>query len=280
MPTPTPTSCLKPPISLITLSPATPARPGDAARIAEIHMAAFGPNAMLRAQFPNETQTTSGGGEGGGGLRESVRLKALADIRDPRVSVLVVRCYPNPGIEGDCWGEEEEEEDEGLVVAFAKWSLPANENDGYREAEWIWPPGTNMDVLNAWSSVTEEAERRLMRDCDGGFYRLTFMGTDPAFERRGAATKLVQWGLDRCRRDGVPAYLEGTLNAAAFYEKKMGFKPLERISLRWPNRRGLSGDGATAIANDDGGNNEGDGDGDGEWVYEEIVFRYDPPKIN
>jgi predicted N-acetyltransferase YhbS len=78
------------------------------------------------------------------------------------------------------------------------------------------------------------------------------MGTDPSYERRGAASKLVRWGIDRCDKEGVPAYLERTLNAAAFYEK-MGFRALDRISLTY----------------DLDGENK-------DWVYEEIVFRYDP----
>jgi len=79
------------------------------------------------------------------------------------------------------------------------------------------------------------------------------MGTDPSYERRGAASRLVKWGIERCEQEGVPAYLEGTLNAAAFYEK-MGFRALDRISLRY----------------------ELDSEENRDWVYQETVFRYDP----
>lgn len=54
----------------------------DAARIAEIHMAAFKHNAMLHAQFPTPTIRKS--------LQICIEEKALADINDPRISVLVV----------------------------------------------------------------------------------------------------------------------------------------------------------------------------------------------
>jgi len=59
---------------------------------------------------------------------------------------------------------------------------------------------------------------------------LTFIGTDPLHERRGAATSLIRWGLDRCAKNKIPAYLESTLSAAPIYEK-LGFKTAERLSI-------------------------------------------------
>lgn len=58
------------------------ATPEDAPRIAEIHMAAFGPNAMLHAQFPTPTIRKR--------LQTCIEKKALADIDDPKTTVLVV----------------------------------------------------------------------------------------------------------------------------------------------------------------------------------------------
>lgn len=55
----------------------------DAGRIAEIHMAAFGSNAMLRAQFPTPAVRDA--------LQRSIEWKALADIKDPKTTVLLVR---------------------------------------------------------------------------------------------------------------------------------------------------------------------------------------------
>lgn len=59
---------------------------------------------------------------------------------------------------------------------------------------------------------------------------LTFIGTNPQYERRGAATSLMQWGLDRCRKGNIPAYLESTLNAVPFYER-LGFKTVNKVSI-------------------------------------------------
>ncbi len=54
----------------------------DATRVAEIHMAAFGRNAMLHAQFPTPAIRQ--------GLQTCIEDKALADIDDPKTTVLVV----------------------------------------------------------------------------------------------------------------------------------------------------------------------------------------------
>jgi hypothetical protein len=59
------------------------AEPADAARITDIHMAVFGSNAMLRAQFPTATVRAE--------LQKTIEKKALADIEDHRTTVLVVR---------------------------------------------------------------------------------------------------------------------------------------------------------------------------------------------
>lgn len=78
------------------------------------------------------------------------------------------------------------------------------------------------------------------------------MGTDPSHERRGAASMMVRWGLEQCRQNNVPGYLESTLDAAPFYEK-MGFSKSGHISLKYRL--------------EDQGRNE---------VYDELAFVYHP----
>lgn len=62
---------------------------------------------------------------------------------------------------------------------------------------------------------------------------LTFIGTDPLYEGRGAASLLVKWGLEQCRLYNNPAYLESTLEAVEFY-KRRGFSLIESFSLDIP----------------------------------------------
>ena len=88
------------------------------------------------------------------------------------------------------------------------------------------------------------------------------MATDPAHRGRGAASRLLAWGVARCAARGCPAYLESTLEAASFYQKR-GFAPVEMFSLDISQARAGTGDGG--------------GGGDGG-VYSEISFVYFPAK--
>lgn len=107
----------------------------DAGRIADIHMAAFGTNVLLLAQFPTPAIRTR--------LRDCIAQKAADDIRDPQIAVLVVR-------------------DEGQIISFAKWSLPIFETDTYVEEPWIWPEGTNLQVLSDWTEKIEAAQDKVL----------------------------------------------------------------------------------------------------------------------
>ncbi|KAI1441914.1 putative GNAT family acetyltransferase [Annulohypoxylon stygium] len=190
----------------------------DAVRIAEIHMAAFGSNTMLLAQFPTTAVRQA--------MKQCVRLKALADIDDPNITVLVVRdsgLAKRAGDNQDCSFSTT-----AKVIAFAKWAHPLSTNEEYTEAPWIWPEGTNLKVVEEWTKKTEEAHARAVGDSP--CYHLSFIGTDPSYERLGAATMMVQWGIGQCKKYHVPAYLESTLEAAPFY-RKLGFEEVEKFSL-------------------------------------------------
>ena len=178
----------------------------DASCIADIHMAAFATNGMLLAQFPTSAIRD--------GLRDSIARKALDDIQDPHTAVLLVQ----------------DSELEGEIISFAKWSLPSSTSDN--EAPWIWPEGTRFDILDQWTQRVEDAKSKVLGDepC----YRLAFIATDPDHERRGAATILIKWALDRCSKDKISAYLESTPVAGALYTR-LGFTPEEKISITFPD---------------------------------------------
>ena len=120
-------------------------------------MAAFGTNAMLLAQFPHPTVREK--------LQTCIAAKALADIADPNIAVLVVR--------NDVDGADE-------VISFAKWNLPARRGEVCVEAPWLWPEGTDKGVLEEWSGIMEEAKGRVLgeedcyRESDLGIYVVLF----------------------------------------------------------------------------------------------------------
>ena len=136
------------------------AQADDAPRIAEIHMAAFGSNAMLRAQFPTPAVRRD--------LQRSIEWKALADINDTKTTVLVVRI----AMDHDVLMENVEPtvvanrklglEQRSKVIAFAKWVAPSAEGEDYEEPAWIWPEGTNLAVLNTWNDLVESVQARVL----------------------------------------------------------------------------------------------------------------------
>jgi hypothetical protein len=109
----------------------------DADRIADIHMAAFGTNVLLLAQFPTPAIRDQ--------LRDCIAQKAADDIRDPNIAVNVVR-------------------DQDQIISFAKWSLPVAASETHVEAPWIWPEGTNLPVLDEWTEKAELAKQRILGD--------------------------------------------------------------------------------------------------------------------
>ena len=125
----------------------TIATPSDAFCIADIHMAAFSPNPLLLAQFPTPAIRHQ--------LRSCIAQKAADDIRDPYITVLVIRDHEN------------------RAVSFAKWSLPvpaAAAAAGLAvEAPWVWPEGTDLGVLERWTEMVDGAKRRALGD--GPAYR-------------------------------------------------------------------------------------------------------------
>jgi len=62
---------------------------------------------------------------------------------------------------------------------------------------------------------------------------LDSLATDPKHQRRGAASMLVQWGLDMADAIGGEAYLEATEVGRQVYQK-LGFVVLEQYTIPLP----------------------------------------------
>ncbi|OAX83303.1 hypothetical protein ACJ72_02336 [Emergomyces africanus] len=190
------------------------AKEGDVDEIANIHLASFGKNMMLRAQFPTPALVA--------GLRISLMDKAREEIHDAQWAVLVVR-------------------DQEAIISFAKWKRPVINTDSYSEAPWQWPKGTRMDILNEWTRRVEDVSNKVIGTTP--CYCLSFIGTHPEHERRGAASMLIRWGLEHSAKEGVPIQLESTMVAWPLY-KKLGFEDKGRIQMQL---EGVGEDGQSVL---------------------------------
>jgi GNAT superfamily N-acetyltransferase len=61
---------------------------------------------------------------------------------------------------------------------------------------------------------------------------LRYMAVAPKWRRKGIATMCVQWGVDRCKELGIPAYLEASDEGVPVYEK-LGFEKVDVVEAPW-----------------------------------------------
>ena len=110
----------------------------DVYRITDIHVAAFGSNRNLLAQFPTAEAQEA--------LHTSLVEKSVGDVSDPHTAVLVVR----------------DTELNSEIVSFAKWSLPTLNSEN--ETPWRWPVEARHDLLKIWTTVVEETQESVLRN--------------------------------------------------------------------------------------------------------------------
>lgn len=60
---------------------------------------------------------------------------------------------------------------------------------------------------------------------------LAFLATHPKYQRQGAGTAIVKWGIDRANELGISAYLEATKPGEPLY-KKLGFRRIGEAVMK------------------------------------------------
>ncbi|KAB8070140.1 hypothetical protein BDV29DRAFT_160763 [Aspergillus leporis] len=107
------------------------------------------------------------------------------------------------------------------IVGFALWSLPTSPV-GKTEIETLedgfsppWPESCDGEFCERFFGANHERQAEVM-DVD-------ILRTHPAARRRGVATMLVQWGLEKAKEDEVEVYLSSTEMGRPVYEK-LGFE--------------------------------------------------------
>ncbi|CZR40274.1 uncharacterized protein FPRO_05174 [Fusarium proliferatum ET1] len=87
-------------------------------------------------------------------------------------------------------------------------------------------PGIALDACIAAGAAAEQAYKFYPDER----WRLSLLATSPKCQRTGIGKRLVQWGLDRCEEEGVPATLESSVSGRPLYEK-MGFREVGIVSF-------------------------------------------------
>ncbi|TVY17184.1 hypothetical protein LARI1_G003840 [Lachnellula arida] len=134
------------------------------------------------------------------------------------------------------------DEETGEIISMARWHWYP---DGYSYTEGIhwethnavegcpWPKGMNVELHN-WILTRRDAAREHWQEKGQPCWILMHLVTRASQRGRGAASMLINWGVERARKDAVPAYLEAGVLAVPLYAKH-GFRQvgdLLRFDLR------------------------------------------------
>ncbi|KUJ12980.1 uncharacterized protein LY89DRAFT_687883 [Mollisia scopiformis] len=119
------------------------------------------------------------------------------------------------------------DEDTDEIVSIARWHYYPN---GYSYTDGIpweihspvegqsFPLGMNIELHNFILSE-RDAERKNWMEKGAPCWILMHLVTRPSQRGRGAAGMLIDWGVEKARKDGVPAYLEASAMGRPIYEK-------------------------------------------------------------
>ncbi|KAK4453906.1 sterol uptake control protein 2 [Podospora aff. communis PSN243] len=181
--------------------------PAEAARIAEIHIAAMDANPLLHAQFPTAQSLAA--------AKEFLMRYTASQLGSATSGVLVAK-----------------ETGTGRIVGFAKWDSPSHREEVKLESGELQDvDGCQREYLDGYVKLAEEAMERSFgdREC----YRLSFVCIHPEYQGRGAGSELTRTVLEMAAVDRMPVYLESTESSVPMYEK-YGFKQVDSFEMDMP----------------------------------------------
>ncbi|KAK3046085.1 hypothetical protein LTR09_012400 [Extremus antarcticus] len=180
-----------------------PADESDMDRLIEIQFSAFEGDPYHEALYPGDHFSPA--------LRRSARVRYIQEWRED-VSVRWMKCT---------------DRQTGTICGFAKWNLYETDRP---EEEWKkrplvdWCSGRNAEVAENFLYANAAMREKTW----GGrpYSLLNILCVHRDFQRRGAGTLLVQWGLVHSERVGLPAYLEASPAGFPLY-LKLGFHQID-----------------------------------------------------
>ncbi|KAF5879156.1 putative gnat family protein [Botrytis fragariae] len=134
----------------------------------------------------------------------------LSEVQDPSSHFLCIQDSSSPTPE---------------IISYAKW------NDKFAPVATIndlpeWPQGCDVKVANHFFGTLIERRRGIMGERKHWY--LEIIATKPESQSKGAAGKLMRWGLERADEDGVETYLEASPVGKEVYEH-FGFEEKARL---------------------------------------------------
>jgi GNAT superfamily N-acetyltransferase len=112
---------------------------------------------------------------------------------------------------------------DGEVVAAALWAPPGAEPISDEDAEEL---GQRIEELPGPDASRFQQLLKTFADHHphGSYWYLTFMGVTPGRQGQGIGSRLMAPVLERCDREGAPAYLDATSERNKRLYERHGFK--------------------------------------------------------
>lgn len=140
----------------------------------------------------------------------------------------------------------------GAILGLASWAVEGEDTALYEEwvkqnTWWNWLEGKLVGLERAYCRwlADKSIDYVFLNSFLAAFLgpnkparpvclHLHLIVVDPMAQSRGAGRMLVDWGKELAVREGLPVYLEATLEATGFY-KKQGFRRLGKDMVVSPN---------------------------------------------
>jgi ribosomal protein S18 acetylase RimI-like enzyme len=193
-----------------------------------------------------------------GELARSVREAGVGDLE--RVSATLADAFTtDPILQWLAPSERSDKQLRRLIeIELAYYVFPAGRvltTDDFRGANLELPPG-RWEMTVPLSGAVGFARvfglrlpraRRLQRLFESNHlrephYYIRYLGVATRFQGQGLGTALLRPTLDRCDKEGVPAYLEASSERSAALYERLGFVHLGELEVPngprfWPMRR-------------------------------------------
>ncbi|KAF1957467.1 acyl-CoA N-acyltransferase [Byssothecium circinans] len=120
------------------------------------------------------------------------------------------------------------EDETGDLMAFAKWNFYPTEEIAKNAPGRPIPngPGCNPEACKAFFGGLVQKKAELIGNKPHVY--LHMLHTHPKYQKRGAASALIKWGMQKADELGLAVYLESSLQAHTFYHHH-GFKDAGRL---------------------------------------------------
>ncbi|KAA8648889.1 hypothetical protein EYZ11_006053 [Aspergillus tanneri] len=125
----------------------------------------------------------------------------------------------------------------GRIIGWSRWTIPGSADARVplseeakmkiTQIESVIPEGTNRALYDDFFTTLKET-RALNMEIDD--IALDYIATSSEYQRKGVATKLLQWGMDYADENDVRIYLEATPEGYPLY-RKYGWRKVEDIVL-------------------------------------------------